>query len=71
MHLRNRLSEVTFLIIDELSMISRDLWAGTNSRLRKIFMMISEKAFVGLSVMTVVNLLEIPPVGGKKLFPEF
>ena len=34
-------------------------------------MMISEKAFVGLSVMTVVNLLEIPPVGEKKLFPEF
>ena len=62
---------MTFLIIDELSMISRDLWAGTNSRLSKIFMMISEKAFVGLSVMTVVNLLEIPPVGEKKLFPEF
>ena len=62
---------MTFLIIDELSMISRDLCAGTNSRLRKIFMMISEKAFVGLSVMTVVNLLEIPPVGEKNCFQSF
>ena len=50
--LRNKLSEVKFLIIDELSMVSNDLWIDNNSRLEEIFM-IPEKAFAGLSVMTV------------------
>ena len=30
--LRNKLSEVKFLIIDELSMVSNDLWIDINSR---------------------------------------
>ena len=40
------------LIIDELSIVSSDLCAGTNLKLRKAFMMIPEKAFDGVSVMT-------------------
>ena len=39
-----------FLIIDELSVVSSDLWADIDSRLTEIFMMIPEKAFAGLSV---------------------
>ena len=31
-------------------------------------MMIPEKAFAGLSVMTVANLLQLPPVRGKIIF---
>ena len=42
--LRNRLSEVKFLIIDELSMVSSDLWTDTDSRLGKKFMMFPEKS---------------------------
>ena len=49
--LRNRLPEVKFLIIDELSMVSSDLWTNIDSRLEEIFMIIPEKAFAGLSVM--------------------
>ena len=41
--LRNRLSEVKVLIIDELSMVSSDLWTDIDTRLREIFMMIPEK----------------------------
>ena len=55
--LRNKLSEVKFLIIDELSMVSSDLWVDINSRLQEIFMVIIEKAFAGLSVMTVGDFL--------------
>ena len=55
--LRNRLSEMKFLIIDELSMVSSDLSTDIDSRLGEIFMMIPEKAFAGLSVMTVADLL--------------
>ena len=38
--LRNRLSEVKFLIIDELSKVSSDLWTEFDSRLGKILMII-------------------------------
>ena len=67
--LRNRLSEVMFLIIDELSLFSSDLW--TDSRLRDIFMIIPTKAFTDLSVMTVFDLLQLSPVGGKLTFSQF
>ena len=50
--LRNRLPEVKFLIIDELPMVSSDLWTDIDSRLGEIFIMIPEKAFAGLSIMT-------------------
>ena len=68
--LRNRLSEVKVLIIDELSMVSSDLWTDIDTRLREIFMMIPEKGVAGLSVMTVADLLQLPPVRGK-LFSIF
>ena len=58
--LRNKFSEVKFLIIDELSMVSSDLWVDINSRLKEIFMII-EKPFVCLSVITVGNFLQLPP----------
>ena len=60
--LRNMSSKVKFLIIDELSMVSSDLWTDIDSRLEEIFMMIPEKAFAGLSVMIVAEFLQLPPV---------
>ena len=59
--LRNMLSKVKFLIIDELSMVSSDLCTVIDSRLGEIFM-IPEKAFAGLSVVIVADLLQLPPV---------
>ena len=56
--LRNKLSEVKFSIIDELSMGSSDLCADISSRLQEIFMVI-EKAFAGLSLMTVSDFLQL------------
>ena len=47
--LKNSLSEVKLLIIDELSMVSSDLWTNTYSGFREIFMMVPEKAFAGFS----------------------
>ena len=62
---------VKFIIIDELSMIANDLWRDIDSRLGEIFMMICEKAFAVLSVITVADLLQIPPVRGKFMFSPF
>ena len=41
-----------FLVVDQLSVVLSDLWTDTDSSLIEIFMMIPEKAFAGLSVMT-------------------
>ena len=41
-----------------------------NSRLQEIFMII-EKAFAGLSVMTIGDFLQLPPVLGKFIFSLF
>ena len=69
--LRNRLSEVKFLIIDELCMVSTDLCTNIDSRLGEIFVMIPKKAFAGLPVMTVADLLQLPPIRGKLIFSVF
>ena len=66
--LRNRLSGVKLLIIGELSMVSDDLWTDIDSRLAEISIMIPEKAFSDLSVMTVADLLQLPPLRGKLIF---
>ena len=52
-------------------MISSDLRTDTDSRLGEIFMMIPEKAFAGLSVMTEADLLQLTPVRGKLIFVIF
>ena len=62
---------LTFLIIDEFSTVSCDLWTDIDSRLRETSVMIPEKTFSGLSVMTVADLLQQPPVRGKLIFYNF
>ena len=65
-----RLSEVKFLIVDELSMVSSNLWTDIDSRLGEIFLIL-DKAFAGLSVITVANFLQVPRVTGKLVFSRF
>ena len=69
--LRNRLSEVKLLIIDELFIVSSELSTDINSSLGEIFMMIPEKAFAVLSVTTVTELLQLPPFREKLISSQF
>ena len=57
-----------FLTIDEVSMVLNDLWTDIDSSLGKIFMMIPEKAFAALLVMTEADMFPLPPVIGKVIF---
>lgn len=60
------------LIIDfmvKLSMVSIDSWTDVELRLREILMMIPEKILLGLSIMTVADMIQLPPVRGKLIFP--
>ena len=49
-------------------MASSDLWTDIDSSLGEIFMTIPEIAFAGLSVMTVADFLQLPPVREKLIF---
>ena len=69
--LRNTFSEVKFLIKNQLSMVSSDLWRYIDSRLEEIFMMITEKVFAGLAVLTVVDFLQLPQVKEKLNLSQF
>ena len=52
-------------------MVSSDLWKVIELSLGEIFMMIAEKAFACLSVMTVADLLQLLPDRGKLIFSQF
>ena len=52
-------------------MVSSNLWIAIDSRLGEIFMRILGIVFVGLSVMTLANLLQLPSVREKLTFSQF
>ena len=54
-----------------MNLVSSDLWTDIDSRLGETFMMIPKKAFAGLSVMTVADLLQLLPFKGKLMFSQF
>ena len=66
--LRNALSEVKMVIIDEFSMVSSDLFFNINARLLEIFMCSTAVEFAGLTVVLVADLLQLPPVMGKPVY---
>ena len=65
------LSEVKILVKDEISIVSIDLWTDNDSRLGEIFVVIPEKAFDVLSIMTVADLLQLLPIREKLIFLRF
>ena len=69
--LRNKLSEVKLLTIDQFSMVSSNLWTDIDSSLGEVRLIIPKKAFAGLSVTTVADFLQVPQVRGKLKFSQF
>ena len=51
-----------FLITNEFSMVSSDLWRYVASKLSEIFIMIPGKAFAGLSVTTGKDLTQLTSI---------
>ena len=60
--LRNRLSEVKVLIIDEVSMVSNELLLHIDLRLTEIFASKGKFPFAGITVIAVGDFLQLPPV---------
>ena len=63
--LRNRLSELKIIVIDEISLIFNNLLFYDHLRLNEIFGTVNDKPFAGISVITVGDFFQFLPVGGK------
>ena len=65
--LRNKLSDVRLIIIDEISMVSSDLFYKIHARLTEIFGCKSDEPFAGIPVLVCGDLYQLPPVKGKTI----
>ena len=63
--LRNKLSEVRLIIIDERSTVSSVLFFQVNELLTKIFRYSGKEPFAGLPVIFCGDFYQLPPVKGS------
>ena len=66
--MREDLSDLRLIIIDEMSLVSADVLYKIDAKLREIFNLRKDIPFAGIGVMLVGDLLQIPPVKGAYIF---
>ena len=66
--LRENLSELRLIIIDEMSLVSADMLYKIDAKLKEIFHLRKEIHFAGIGIMLVGDLLQIPPVKAGYIF---
>ena len=66
--LRENLSELRLIIIDEMSLVSADMLYKIEAKLKEIFHLRKEIPFAGIGMMFVGDLLQIPPVKAGYIF---
>ena len=69
--LRNRLSEVKVIIIDDVSMISNELLLHIHLQLTETFTFKGNFPFEGITVITVGDFLQLPPVRARQVYVEY
>ena len=66
--LRNKLSEVRLIIIDEISMVSSVLFYQVNQQLNEIFGYSGNEPFAGLPVIVCGDFFQLPPLKGLSVY---
>ena len=69
--LRNKLSDVSLIIIDEISMVSNILLTHIHQRLIEIFGGCSETPFANKSLIVVGDFCQLPPIMARPVFAPF
>ena len=69
--LRNQLSELKMIIIDEISMVSNMKLLFVHQRLKDIFGTPQYSLFAGKAIIAVCDLFQLPPCKGKPVFAEY
>ncbi|XP_041467172.1 uncharacterized protein LOC121417516 [Lytechinus variegatus] len=68
--LRNKLTQLQIVIIDEVSMVDQKLMYYIHSRLRQIKQSRDETPFGGVSIICVGDMYQLPPVFGNPLYKD-
>ena len=66
--LREKLSDLSFIIFDEISMVSSNLFVRIHNRLNKLFGV--TKLFGDIFIITFGDMYQIPPVAQKFIFQQ-
>ena len=69
--LRNKLSELQVIIIDEVSMVSNILLLHINQRLVEIFGCNSNIDFTGLTVIFCGDFFQLPPIQARPICSDY
>ena len=69
--LRNKLSEVGVVIIDEISMVSNLLLLYIHQRLTEVFGCSEDLPFAGISVIVFGDFYQLPPVQQRTIYAEY
>ncbi|MCP3664246.1 MAG: AAA family ATPase, partial [Gammaproteobacteria bacterium] len=69
--MRNQYDSLVAVIIDEISMVSSDMWYYLNQNLNTIMGVTNNKTFFGgLMIIVLGDFFQLPPVGGPKIFAD-
>ena len=69
--LRNKLSELCIIIIDEISMVSNVLLLHIHQRLMEIFGCSTDLPFAGISIIACGDFYQLPPIQSRPVFADF
>lgn len=69
--LRNKLSELSIIVIDKISMVSNKLLLHIYQRLIEIFGCSEEIPFAGISVIACGDFYQLPPIQAKPVYADY
>ena len=69
--LKNHLSDLKVIIIDEISMVSNELLFNIHLRLNEIFGSVHNDPFAGITVIVVGDLLQLSLAGGRPMYASY
>lgn len=69
--IRIALSDLKLVIIDEISMVSNTTLLHIHQRLKEIFATPNNQLFAGLSLITLGDLYQLPPIRQRLVFEEY
>ena len=66
--LRENLSELQLIIIDEKSLVSSDMLYKIDAKMKEIFILRKNTPFAGIGILLVGDLLQISPIKTRYIF---
>ncbi|XP_057290232.1 uncharacterized protein LOC130612916 [Hydractinia symbiolongicarpus] len=69
--LRNRLSELSIIVIDEISTVSNKLFLHIHQQLTEIFGCSDDIPFAGISVIACGDFYQLPPIQARPIYADY